>query len=265
MIEARSLHFAYAGGPPVLDGIDLRVDPGELVLLIGPNGSGKTTLLRLLAGILRPQRGEVRLEGQPLGTMDRRQVARRVALAGARVATDLPYRVGEVVALGRLPHLGAWGLERDDDRQAIVRAMRRTGVEAMANRLLRACSAGEQQRVLIARALAQEPRVLLLDEPAAHLDAHHQVALCALVRSLVDEEGLVAVMVAHEWNVVAQVCDRVVVLADGRVVADASPGCALQPEVLEPVFGVRLCEVRGDGLRALVPLVRRSLDEGGHA
>ena len=265
MIEVRSLHYAYPGSPSVLHGVDLRVAPGELVLLIGPNGSGKTTLLRLVAGILRPQRGEVRFEGKPLGAMDRMQVARRIALAGARVATDLPYRVAEVVALGRLPHLGAWGLERDEDRRAIARAMRRTGVETMARRLLRACSAGEQQRVLIARALAQEPRVLLLDEPAAHLDARHQVALCALVRSLADEEGLVVVMVAHEWNVVAQVCDRVVVLAQGRVVADAPPQLALQPEVLEPVFGVRLCAARGDRLHALVPLVPRLPDQGGRA
>ena len=225
-------------GKTLLDGVDLQADRGQLVGLIGPNGAGKTTLLRTISGILRHRHGSVRLEGSDLMSLSPRDVAATLAL----VPQIAPYTYGftsiELVLMGRYPHLGRFEIEgREDDRIARD-AMRLTETEQFSDRTLDTLSGGERQRVFVARALAQQPRILLMDEPTANLDVLHQLKVLDLVRQLVDD-GLTAVAAIHDLNMAARYCDKLVLLSDGRVLAEGTPGEVLTPETIESAFGVK--------------------------
>ena len=225
-------------GKTLLEGVDFQAQRGQLVGLIGPNGAGKTTLLRTISGILRCRRGSVRLEGSDMMALSPRDVAATLAL----VPQIAPYTYGftsiELVLMGRYPHLGRFQIEgREDDRIARD-AMRLTETEQFADRTLDTLSGGERQRVFVARALAQQPRILLMDEPTANLDVLHQLKVLDLVRQLVDE-GLTAVAAIHDLNMAARYCDRLVLLNSGRVVAEGPPDEVLTTETIESAFGVK--------------------------
>jgi iron complex transport system ATP-binding protein len=246
--------FAY-GTQPVFRGLTLRVEPGELTAVLGPNGTGKTTWFRLAAGSLAPARGTVRLFGHDLRTLGAAERARTVAVVPQESPLEFEFRVHEIVAMGRSPHQGLLGLESAEDRRAVAEALRATGMEAFAGRPLAALSGGEKQRVVLARALAQKPRLLLLDEPTAHLDLKHRLAIYALLERL-HGEGLTAVVVSHDLNLAAAHCKRLVLFRCGEVVADGPPRQVLRPDVLREVYDVEL-EVRQDGSRGhpfVVPL-----------
>ena len=222
----------------LLDGVDLHADRGQLVGLIGPNGAGKSTLLRAISGMLRYRGGTVCLDGADLNAISAKDVAARLAL----VPQIAPYTHGftalELVLMGRYPHLGPFQIEgREDDRIA-KDAMRLTEIEQFADRTLDTLSGGERQRVFLARALAQQPRILLLDEPTSNLDVFHQIKVLDLVRQLVDD-GLTAVAAIHDLNMAARYCDRLVLLSEGRVLADGPPEDVLSPEIVESAFGVK--------------------------
>ena len=236
-ISARNLTYEIEGNT-LLDGVNLEADRGQLVGLIGPNGAGKTTLLRTISGIIRYRRGAVRLEGSDLQSLSPKDVAASLAL----VPQIAPYTYGftslELVLMGRYPHLGRFQIEgREDDRIARD-AMRLTETEQFADRTLDTLSGGERQRVFVARALAQQPRILLMDEPTANLDVLHQLKLLDLVRRLVDD-GLTAIAAIHDLNMAARYCDRLVLLSGGQVLAEGSPSKVLTPETIESAFGVR--------------------------
>ena len=236
-ISAQNLTYEVEG-KTLLDGVDLHADRGQLVGLIGPNGAGKTTLLRTISGILRHRQGSVRLEGSDLTSLSPRDVAATLAL----VPQIAPYTYGftsiELVLMGRYPHLGRFEIEgREDDRIARD-AMRLTETEQFSDRTLDTLSGGERQRVFVARALAQQPRILLMDEPTANLDVLHQLKVLDLVRQLVDD-GLTAVAAIHDLNMAARYCDKLVLLSDGRVLAEGTPNEVLTPETIESAFGVR--------------------------
>ncbi len=258
LLEAAGLVFGYSPAQRVLDGVDLAVARGERLALIGPNGAGKSTLLRILCRTLRPQRGTVLWEGRPLHTLSRAELARRVAV----VPQNLPsgplddLTVEEVVALGRVPHAGRLGLrgETAADRAAIGEALAATETAALAGRLLGELSGGERQRVLLALALAQQPQLLLLDEPTRHLDPHHQVALLDLVAALAASRGVAVVAVLHDLNLAACLFPRLVLLGGGRILADGPPGTVLKTELVACVYGDGL-EVVPHPLRPGVPLV----------
>ena len=221
----------------LLDGVDLHADSGELVGLIGPNGAGKSTLLRAISGILHHQDGAVRVEGKDLQSLSSRDVAATLAL----VPQIAPYTHGftaiELVLMGRYPHLGRFQIEgREDDRIA-RESMRLTETEQFAGRTLDTLSGGERQRVFVSRALTQQPRVLLLDEPTSNLDVFHQLKVFDLVRRLVDD-GLTAIAAIHDLNMAARYCDRLVLLFEGRVLAYGTPEQVLTPEAIERAFGV---------------------------
>ena len=227
----------------LLDGVDLDADRGQLVGLIGPNGAGKSTLLRAISGILRYRDGAVRLEGKDLESLSSREVAAALAL----VPQIAPYTHGftsiELVFMGRYPHLGRFQIEgREDDRIA-RESMRLTETEQFADRTLDTLSGGERQRVFVSRALAQQPRVLLLDEPTSNLDVFHQLKVFDLVRRLVDD-GLTAIAAIHDLNMAARYCDRLVLLSGGRVLAEGTPDEVLTPEAIEGAFGVRAAVYR---------------------
>ena len=225
-------------GETLLDGVSLRADRGQFVGLIGPNGAGKSTLLRTISGILRYRRGAVSLEGADLQTLSSREIASSLAL----IPQIAPYTYGftsmELVLMGRYPHLGRFQIEgREDDRIARD-AMRMTETEQFADRTLDTLSGGERQRVFVARALAQQPRILLMDEPTANLDVLHQLKVLDLVRRLVDD-GLTAVAAIHDLNMAARYCDKLVLLSGGRVLAEGTPSEVLTPDTIASAFSVK--------------------------
>lgn len=232
-LEARSLTRS-AGGRPILSGIDLAVAPGERLGVIGPNGSGKSTLLRLLAGVDRPNAGEVLLDGRPLRRMSRRQIARRLAFVEQQAETAERLTVRDAVELGRTPHLDALRPFSAADDAIVDAALARVDLAPLAGRLWHTLSGGERQRTHIARALAQEPSILLLDEPTNHLDVRHQMALLELVRRL----PVTAVMALHDLNHAALYCDRLLLLHAGRPEALGPPEDVLTPAMIRAVFGV---------------------------
>ncbi len=256
---AEKLSAGYpASEAMVLRRLTLEVRDGEIVALVGPNGSGKSTLLRALARVLSPKAGAVYLEGKSMREWPTREVARRLALLpqGPTLAADLT--VEELVRLGRSPHQGLLGLPTRKDDEAVSRAIAETGIETMARRRVSELSGGERQRVWVAMALAQEPQVLLLDEPTTFLDLNHQLEVLDLIRYLNRERGLTVVMVLHDLNQAARYCGRVVVLREGEVYADGSPAEVLTPKTLREVFGVegRVLEgPEGAGL-IIVPVSR---------
>jgi iron complex transport system ATP-binding protein len=225
-------------GRPVLHDASLAVGAGELVGLVGPNGAGKTTLLRVLTGLLRPMAGEVRLDGRSLAAWPRAAIARRVAVVPQEDDEPLPYRVGEIVLMGRAPHRSWLGLPTAPDVAAATAAMATADVGGLADRYPDECSGGERQRVRLARALAQEPAVLLLDEPTAHLDPHHRWRLYEVLDRLRAERGCAVCVVTHDLHPLLARADRVVLLAGGRVVADGPPRAVAGREALAAVFAV---------------------------
>jgi iron complex transport system ATP-binding protein len=228
--------FAQAGRP-VLAGATLTLSFGEVLVLAGRNGAGKTTLLRVAAGLAAPSAGRVQLEGRALGALSRREIARTLALVPQDTSVPFPFSVEEIVLLGRAPHLGALAFESREDRRIAAACMERLGIGALARRSVLELSGGERQLAMIARALAQTPRILLLDEPVAHLDLAHRLALEELLRDFA-REGKAALLVSHDLAGAVRVADRVALLAGGRVLACGAPPEALRPERLREAFGV---------------------------
>ena len=239
-VEVCDVRFGYgASGPEVLHGVNLTAEPGTLHGVVGPNGSGKSTLLRVIGGAARPSSGCVLLDGQDISSLSPRQAAQRVAAVGASEAVIFPFSVEETVMMGRSPHLRFLTSETSLDVAKAREAMERTGVAHLAERRITALSSGERQRVLIARALAQEPRVLLLDEPTAHLDVNFQVEIMELVQALAHESGITTIAVLHDLNLAGRYCDCITMLSSGQVAACGAPGEVLTEEHLLDVYGVR--------------------------
>ena len=251
MIAAERVSAGYRARA-VLRDVDLAVGAGEVVALIGPNGAGKSTLLRVLAGLLRPTSGRVTLAGDDVHRLDRRAAARRIAVVPQVFDTLFPFTVREVAALGRTPHHGTLGLFGSDDAAAVDRSLRALGVADLAGRRIDRISGGERQRAVLAMALAQEPQVLLLDEPTAHLDPAHQLATLSLVRELGRERRLAVLAILHDVNLAA-LADRVAVLVAGRIVRDAAPADALTPDLVSEVFGGGWALMHRDGRPVVVP------------
>jgi len=241
VVASRGLRFAYGNGAPVLDGVDLDVRQGERVALVGANGAGKTTLLRILAGALAPQAGTVQWEGQPLGSLGRRALARLVAVVPQQVPSGPleDMTVEDVASLGRTPYAGWLGLrgETDADRAAVAEALGAVDADGLAARPLSQLSGGERQRAFLSMALAQQPRLLLLDEPTRHLDPHHQVALLELLRALAATRGLTVLAVLHDLNLAAWFFPRLVLLHAGHIVADGPPGDVLTAANVARAYG----------------------------
>jgi len=220
----------------VVHGVSLSVRAGEMLGIIGPNGSGKTTLLRTASGILQPFGGTVLLEGEDLHRMTTSDVARRLAFVAQDILVDFSFTVREIVMMGRTPHLGRLGWETRRDLDAAERATKFLDVNHIANRPITEISGGERQRVFIAMALAQEPKLLLLDEPTSHLDINHQVGIMDLIRRMNDEEGVSVLLVSHDLNLAAEYCDRLVLLGKGSIVMTGTPEEVLTEENIKEVY-----------------------------
>ena len=238
-IHARSIVCGY-DGREVLHGLDVEISLGEFVGVLGPNGSGKSTLLRAITGVLPLAAGEVDLFGGPVSRANRREIARRVGVVPQAAVIPFEFTVREVVAMGRTPHIARLHGESEADRAAIEAALDRTSTSGLAERLMSELSGGEAQRVTIARALAQEPELLLLDEPTAFLDLNHQIEVFELLRRLNRDDGLTVVSVSHDLNLAALYCDRLILLRDGRIVDEGTPGAVLTVDRIAEVYGAEV-------------------------
>ena len=244
---------ARLGPRAVLDGVNLAVAPGEVVGLLGRNGAGKTTLLRVACGALAPDAGRVLLDGRALGSIERRECARNVALVPQDTQVPFPFSAAELVLMGRTPHLAWLGFESAHDLDVAGTAMGRMGISALADRSVLTLSGGERQLVMVARALAQEPRLLLLDEPTAFLDLRHRLEVLTVVRELA-AAGTSALVVSHDLGVAARFCDRLVLLGDGRILANGPPRAVLTPDLLRAAFGIEAeLGFASDGVPVVVP------------
>lgn len=230
----------------VLEDVTFTVAPGEFLGVIGPNGSGKTSLLNLLGRLARPQSGVIRLFGDDLNALNPSGVATVVAMVPQEGRPAFAFSVLDTVLMGRFPHRKATGLfsavagagwESEEDHRIAWRALADTGVSHLAHRAIDTLSGGEWQRAVIARALAQEPRILLLDEPTAHLDLQHQIDICALLRRVNETHGLTIILVSHDLNLASQYCDRLLLLHDHHIAASGSPERVLSAEILRRVYG----------------------------
>jgi iron complex transport system ATP-binding protein len=237
LLQLRDIHFAY-GARAVLNGISATVNAGEMVALLGPNGAGKSTLLGCVSGTLRPGAGSVQLDGVPLDEYSRPALATRIAVVPGEVNVGFPLRVGELVALGRLPHEHPLLGLREQDRTAVDAAIARVGVGHLRERDVRELSLGERQLSVLAMAVAQGAGLLLLDEPTVHLDLRHQVEVMELLRDISARDGVTVVAVMHDLTLAAHFFPRLLLLDEGRLVADGEPRSVLTPERIRGVYGV---------------------------
>jgi iron complex transport system ATP-binding protein len=234
-----AVSFSYPGRK-VLHEIDLKITPRSFVALIGPNGSGKTTLLRLMSKVLKPQGGRVLLQGQPLSSFRARALARRVAVISSEQSFEFPFAVRDVVSMGRFPHLNRFQRMSENDWDIVGRALKMTSADALEDRPISQLSSGEKQRVLIARAIAQEPQVLILDEPNAHLDINHQIAIFNLLRSLNRDLQMTIVVVLHDLTCAAAFCEIVVLIHKGRIVRVGRPAEVITAELIRQTYGAKV-------------------------
>lgn len=246
LYKAENLVFWYPRSSPAIDHVNFRVSEGEFVALIGPNGSGKSTLLKLLMGLLKPQEGEIKFLGKPLEKVHPRALAREVAYLPQEDEIHFPFTVGEVVMLGRWPHSRGAFFDSPIDKEASARAMAKVGIEQWSGKPVTELSGGERAMVMLAKAIATEPRCFLLDEPAGELDLKHAFEAYRLLRELADS-GSGVVVVSHDVGAVSRWADRVVLLCDGRVLADGKPEEVLDKEKLREAYGVGV-KVVTDGM-----------------
>jgi len=237
VVEVQGVWFSY-GREWILKGVDLEVVAGEILGVVGPNASGKTTLLGVMQGILEPQRGKVLLHGQEMRKLRRKEVARQIAVVPQDSGSIRGFTVLEVVLMGRNPFLGPFSFESAEDREIAMEALVSTGCGHLWSRSMDKLSGGERQRVLLARALAQRCPLLFLDEPTAHLDLRYQMEFLSLLVALHKERGLTIVWVSHDLNLASMVCQRILVLLDGRKRALGPPREIMTQEIIWEVFGV---------------------------
>ena len=241
MLEAREISVSY-GEREAIRGVSLNAVPGEIVAIIGPNGAGKSSLMRALNGAHTPVRGEIFLDGRPLRSFGRRAVSRRIAVVAQEAELRFPVTVMEFVLGGRYAwsSIGAWGWETERDVEVARRAVAETGLADFSARLMNELSGGERQRAVLARALATEADILLLDEPTANLDLAHQAAVLKLVRARSDQKDTAAIVVTHDLNLAAAFADRVLLLKGGRTLALGAPREVLTPEALRELFDIEV-------------------------
>jgi cobalamin transport system ATP-binding protein len=243
-VDFRGVDFAYParGDRPgfAIRDLSFSVEAGEIFGLIGPNASGKTTVIRLLSGVVAPERGEIFLGGERLSRLSRSAIATRVAVVPRSVPLGFPYTVGELVLMGRFPHAPHRFFESEDDARQACRAMEATGVLPLRDAAVDDLSEGERQRVMLARALCQGSPLLVLDEPTAHLDLRYQAEFVELLRRFGRDARLTVIVISHDLNLAAEVCDRLLLLQSGVAVATGPVETVLEESTLQSVYGCRL-------------------------
>ncbi len=235
LLNITSVSFAYPQSRWSLQNVSLNIAAGQIVGVIGPNGAGKSTLLKIAAGILDSTSGSVRLTGQNIHKLSRRRIARLLGYLPQNVTSTFDYRVEEIVAMGRFPHLSGVGFLQPDDLDLIEHCLEQTETTEYRHRRLSQLSGGERQRVLLASVLAQQPRVLLLDEPTTGLDLHHQVAFFGSLSRLA-QDGLAVAVVTHDLNLASQFCNRLLLMRDGQTVVEGPADAVMRQDILSDVY-----------------------------
>jgi iron complex transport system ATP-binding protein len=238
-INVKNLSHSF-GETPVLKNVSFQVPQRDFFIIIGPNGSGKTTLMKVISGILKPQNGELEILDRPIDQYHRKALAKTIAFVPQMTFADFPFTVTEIVLMGRSPYLGMLGIEQKNDLEVANQAIAFTGLENLAHRKLDQLSGGEQQRVFIARAICQEPDIILLDEPTASLDLAYQVRIMDLMEKLKTEKGITVVMVSHDVNLAAMYADHLMLLHKGQVVCQGLPDEVITYQTLEAAYGCTL-------------------------
>lgn len=236
-IDIEGVGFCYESAP-ILEGITFTVDQGEFVGVMGPNGSGKTTLLRCISNVLKPHVGTVLIDRYDVQRLSQKEIAKTIGVVPQNTSTGFAFTAFEVVLMGRSPHIGRLETESSEDLAAVRVAMESTNTWHLADRVFESLSGGEKQRVIIARALAQEPKVLLLDEPTVHLDISYQFEILELVKRLNQQRSLIIIAVFHDLNLAAQYCGRLILLNNGRIAAMGSPDEVLTAEHIQEIYNV---------------------------
>ena len=256
-ITAKNLSYSF-GENLVLKNVSFHVPRGDFFIIIGPNGSGKTTLMKIISGILKPQNGELKILNRSIDQYHRKALARTIAFVPQMNFVDFPFTVTEIVLMGRSPYLGMLGLEDDNDLEIAHQAIAFTDLENLAHRKLDQLSGGEQQRVFIARAICQEPDIILLDEPTASLDLAYQVRIMDLMEQLKTEKSISVVMVSHDVNLAAMYADHLLLLHNGQVLCQGLPDEVITYQTLETAYGCTLLVDEGPlGKSPRVTLVPR--------
>jgi len=248
----------YYGSTQVLDSISFTVEDGDFVGVLGPNGSGKTTMLRCLSGILKPKLGVVLVDNYDVRSLDRREMARRVAVVPQETYVGFLFNVLDVVLMGRHPHIKGFGLESKRDLEIAYEAMKFTKILPLAERPTANLSGGERRRVIIARALAQEPEILLLDEPTTHLDINHQIEIMELLKRLSKKLAIVAVF--HDFNLAARYCNKLILLANGRIASLGTPEEVLTAGSIRKIFQVDVLVGNHPSTNSLYVIPLRAVD-----
>ncbi len=250
MISVDNIVCRYPGSArEVVSGISFRVDGGEFVSLIGPNGAGKTTVFRILGGYLSPSSGSVKIKDRNIFEMHGKQRSALLGVVPQNIFTPLPYTVRQIVEMGRVSRLPRFGVQSRQDRRAVSDAMMEMNVEQYSGTLFSNLSGGEKQRVMLAMALAQEPEILLLDEPTAHLDIGHVSKLMEILCRLNGKRKLTIILITHDINLSARYSSRMILMKDGRIMKDGSTESVLDPELIGAIYGcnVRKCRIDGGG------------------
>jgi iron complex transport system ATP-binding protein len=247
IVRANGLTFSYESGRVIIDHLDMSVGRGSLTALIGANGSGKSTLMRLFCGLQVVTSGSIEIDGVAIDDIPKRALARRVAFVPQNVPIVFPFTALEVVLMGRSPYLGRFAVESAADLEIAQAALEQVGAEHLATRPVTMLSAGEKQLVFVARAIAQQPSLLLLDEPSGFLDLLHRAQLVRTLRRLCDLKGVTALMVTHDLMLLEPSFDEVMALHQGRIMASGTPGDVLRDDVLRETFNVNIHTLREEG------------------
>jgi iron complex transport system ATP-binding protein len=253
IIEGERIRFSY-DGVEVLKGIDISIRRGSIVGLLGANGAGKSTLLKVLSGILSPKSGRLLYRGKELKGLDKREIARRIAYIPQNSAFGFPFSVSEVVLMGRAPYVGRFEFERESDWEVALYAMETVGITHLKDRLVTEISGGERQLASIARALAQEPEVMILDEPATFLDVKHKTEVMRLLKRLKEERGISVIAATHDVFSALFYFDEIVMLKEGSVFAEGCSEEVLREDVLSAVYGIEVRVKKEDGRVLVLPV-----------
>jgi len=254
-IVVQNLSFSFSQKPAV-DELDFKVSNSEIVGIIGANGAGKSTIIKLLTKVLKPQNGTIAIDEKDLESLSRMDLARRLAVVSQISELPESFSVEEIVMMGRTPHIGFLASETKRDNEIVEKVMSRTDVLKFRSRHLGSLSGGEKQRVVLARALAQEPKYLLLDEPTNHLDLNHSIELMRLIKKEV-ENGMGVLLILHDLNLASRVCDRLLVLEDGKIVGQGSTNEVISKTLIKNVFGaeVNIYKDPNDNTKIIIPKI----------
>lgn len=254
-LEIVELQFGYEQNL-ILKGVNFSLQEAKLTVILGPNGSGKTTLVKLMSKMMAPDAGHIYLNLSDLSKMPQKELSRSMAVVPQNTAVEFDFTVREIVAMGRYPHLKRFEQESPTDWHIVDEAMAATDVLQFKDRPINALSGGEIQRVIIARALAQKPKILVLDEPISHLDIQHQIELLKLVKHLAQQQNITVVMILHDLNFAMAFADHVIVMHDGKIAAEGSPEEVLSPDLIKTVYGVETCLIKNPitGMQHILPI-----------